>query len=68
MIMKIKSKLIVDNRSILSLDGEVLALNAKKVIIQGKKYSFEIAYDMKNTIGINGIIDDCNEVEFLECE
>ena len=66
MVMKIMSKLIVGNKTILSLDGDVLNNNSKTVIINGKAYYFDIAYDMKNTIGINEIIDECNEVQFVD--
>lgn len=50
--MKILNKLNVAGRTLLTLEGDVLEVNASKVLIEGKEYSFDIAYDMKNTIGI----------------
>lgn len=64
-IMKVLSKLNVATKTILTLDGDVLGLDASKVIINGEQYDFDIAYDLKNTIGINGSIEDCNEVTFM---
>lgn len=63
--MKVISKLNVAGKTLLTLDGDILNIDASKVIIDGEKYDFDIAYDMKNTIGVN--IETVNEevVEFL---
>lgn len=58
-IMKIVSKLSIAGRTLLTLDGDILDIDANKVIIGGKEYDFEIAFDMKNTIGVN--VDTINE-------
>lgn len=62
--MKVKSKLNIPNRTILTLDGDVANIMASKVVVGGKEYEFDIAYDMKNTIGIKAEIADCEEIEF----
>ena len=66
MVMTILSKLTVGNNTILTLDGDVLLINSKTVIINGKEYCFDIAYDLKNSIGINDIIDECSVVQFVD--
>lgn len=62
--MKIISKLFLAEKTILTLDGDILSMNPSKVIVDGKEYEFNVAYDMKNTIGIdvNGVYGD--EVTF----
>ena len=63
--MKILDKLALNGRMILTLEGDVLGMNASKVIIDDKKYDYDIAYDMKNTIGVkvDCIIKD--EIDFV---
>lgn len=63
--MKIVNKLNVAGRILLTLDGDVLEVNASKVIVDGLEYEFDIAYDLENTIGIkvNDVISDA--VEFV---
>lgn len=51
--MKIISKLSLAEKTILTLDGDILSMNPSKVIVDGKEYEFTVAYDMKNTIGID---------------
>lgn len=58
--LKYKGKEIYTNgfkvlirKTLLTLDGDILNIDASKVIIDGEKYDFDIAYDMKNTIGVN---------------
>lgn len=51
-IMRILNKLNFQGRTLLTLEGDVLEINAKKVIVDGKEFDFDIAYDMKDTIGI----------------
>lgn len=50
--MKVISKLKVAGRILLTLDGDILSMDASKVIVDGKEYDFDIAYDMENTIGV----------------
>lgn len=63
--MKIINKLNIPGRTLLTLDGDVLEKNAKKVVVDGREFEFDIAYDMKNTIGIK--TDDVigKTVEFI---
>lgn len=51
--MKIISKLFLAEKTILTLDGDILSMNPSKVIVDGKEYEFTVAYDVKNTIGID---------------
>ena len=51
--MKIISKLFLAEKTILTLDGDILSMNPSKVIVDGKEYEFNVAYDMKNTIAID---------------
>lgn len=51
--MKIISKLSLAEKTILTLDGDILSMNPSKVIVDGKEYEFNVAYDMKNTIAID---------------
>lgn len=64
-IMKVVSKLNVAGRTILTLDGDILGLNASKVIVDGKEYDYDIAYDFPNTIGVkvSDVVSDV--VEFI---
>ena len=50
--MKVVNKLVVNGMTLLTLDENILDINADKVIIGGKEYDYDIAYDMTNTIGI----------------
>lgn len=50
--MKVISKLKVAGQILLTLDGDILSMDASKVIVDGKEYDFDIAYDMENTIGV----------------
>lgn len=50
--MKILSKLSVAGKMLLTLDDDILSINPSKVIVDGKEFDFDIAFDMKNTIGI----------------
>jgi len=63
--MKVVSKLNVAGRTLLTLNEDVLELNASKVIVDGKEYEFDIAYDLGNTIGIK--VDDVisDTVDFI---
>ena len=63
--MKVLSTLHVPNKTILTLDENVLKQNANKVIVNGKEYDFDIAYDMDNTIGIPEDNLNCEEVFFV---
>ena len=63
--MKVLSILHVPNKTILTLDGDILKQNASKVIVNGKEYDFDIAYDMDNTIGISKDNLNCEEVFFV---
>ena len=45
--MKIVNKLNVAGRILLMLDGDVLEVNASKVIVDGLEYEFDIAYDVE---------------------
>lgn len=63
--MKIKNKLRIDNKTILALDGDVLEKNADFVLIDGKKYRYDIAYDMPSTIGVDIEEVKSDEIEFV---
>ena len=54
-----KKQTYVKGKTILTLDGDVSSINAHKIIIDGKEYDFDIAYDMENTIGVN--VEKINE-------
>ena len=43
--MKIKSKLKIGNMILLTLDGDILEMNADYALIDGKKYKYDVAYD-----------------------
>lgn len=64
-IMKVKSKLKVGNKMILTLDGDILQKNANHVLIDGKKYRYDIAYDMPSTIGVEIEKIQSDEVQFI---
>lgn len=63
--MKILSKLSVQGRMLLTLDGDILGVDASRVLVDGKEFDFDIAFDMKNTIGIktDSVVEDV--VEFV---
>ncbi len=63
--MKVKSKLKIGNRMLLTLDGNIFEKNADFVLIDGKKYKYEIAYDMPSTIGVEAGEIQSEEVEFV---
>lgn len=63
--MKIKSKLKVGSKILLTLEGDILEKNADHVLIDGKKYKYEVAYDMPSTIGIEIEKVQSDEVEFV---
>ena len=63
--MKVLSILHVPNKTILTLDGDILKQNANKAIVNGKEYDFDIAYDMDNTIGLSEADLNCEEVFFV---
>lgn len=63
--MKVKSKLKLDNKMLLTLDGDILEKNAEFVLIDGNEHRYDIAYDTPSTIGVE--IDEIksDEVEFI---
>lgn len=63
--MKVKSKLKVKNKMLLTLDGDILEKNANHVLIDEKKYRYDIAYDMPSTIGVEIEEIQSDEVEFI---
>lgn len=63
--MIIKNKLRAGGRLLLTLDGEFLEKNASFVLIDGKKYRYDVAYDMPSTIGVHVDEIQSDEVEFL---
>lgn len=63
--MKIKSNLKIGNKMLLTLDGDILEKNAEFVLVNGKKYKYDIAYDMPSTIGIEAEEIQSDEVEFV---
>lgn len=63
--MKVLSKLRVAGRTLLTLDDDILNTSASKVLIDGKEYDFDIAYDMKNTIAIKCDNVASDVVEFV---
>lgn len=63
--MRIKSRLKIDNKMFLTLDGDILEKNADFVLIDGKKYRYDIAYDMPSTIGVEIEEIQSDEVEFI---
>lgn len=64
--MKILDKLSVAGRTLLTLDGDILSLDASKVLVDGKEYDFDVAYDMKDTIGIKADSITGDNVEFVD--
>ena len=50
---------------LLTLDGDFLKKNADHVIIDGKRYKYDIAYDMPSTIGVEVEEIQSDEVEFV---
>lgn len=63
--MRVKSKLKIGNKMLLTLAGNFLKKNADYVLIDGKRYQYDIAYDMPSTIGIEIEEIQSDEVEFL---
>lgn len=63
--MKVLSKLNIAGRTLLTLDGDILSVDASKVVVDGKEHDFDIAYDMKNTIGIKVLDIESEEVDFV---
>nr|WP_300850870.1 hypothetical protein [uncultured Acetatifactor sp.] len=63
--MKVKSKLKVGNKILLTLDGDILEKNADFVLIDGKKYKYNVAYDMPSTIGVEVEDIQSDEIEFV---
>ncbi len=63
--MKVISKLKIDNKMLLTLDGDILEKNADFVLIDGKKHRYDIAYDMPSTIGVEIEEIKSEEVEFV---
>lgn len=63
--MKVKSKLKIGNKMLLTLDGDFLKKNADHVLIDGKRYQYDIAYDMPSTIGVEIEEIQSDEVEFI---
>lgn len=62
--MRVLSKLNVSGRTLLTLDGDILS-DASRVVVDGNEYEFDIAFDMKNTIGIKADDVEGNTVEFV---
>ena len=63
--MKVLNKLSIAGRALLTLDGDILGVDATKVLIDGEKYDFDIAFDMKNTIGVKADKIDADSFEFI---
>ena len=63
--MKVKSKLKIENKILLTLDGDFLEKNADFVLIDGKRYQYDIAYDIPSTIGVEVEEIKSEEVEFV---
>lgn len=63
--MKVLSKLNVAGRTLLTLDDDILSIDASRVVVDGREYEFDIAFDMKNTIGIKADDVEGNTVEFV---
>jgi len=63
--MKVKSKLKIGNKVLLTLDGDILEKNADFVLIDGKKYKYDVAYVMPSTIGVEVEDIQSDEVEFV---
>ncbi|MCI8800352.1 MAG: hypothetical protein HFH88_11155 [Lachnospiraceae bacterium] len=63
--MRVKSKLKIGNKMLLTLDGDFLKKNADHVMIDGKRYQYDVAYDMPSTIGVEIEEIQSDEVEFV---
>lgn len=63
-VMKIKNKLKLENKMLLTLDGDILDMNADFVVVDGMKYKYDLAYDMPSTIGVEISEIKSDEVEF----
>lgn len=63
---KVKKQLDIGNITLLILNTSIPDCNFKKVLIDGKEYETEIAYDLKDSIGIVGKGDFENkEIQFI---
>lgn len=63
--MKVKSKLKIGNKILLTLDGDIFEKNGDYVLIDGKKYKYDVAYDMPSTIGVEVEDVQSDEIEFV---
>lgn len=63
--MKVKSKLKIGNKILLTLDGDIFEKNGDYVLIDGKKYKYDVAYDMLSTIGVEVEDVQSDEIEFV---
>lgn len=63
--MKILNKMSVAGKTLLTLECDVLDMNPSKVIVDGKEFDFDIAYDMNNTIGIDAVSVSGDTVAFI---
>lgn len=63
--MRVKSKLKIDNKVLLTLDENILEKNAEYVLVDGKKHKYDVAYDMPSTIGVEVEDVQSDEVEFV---
>lgn len=63
--MKVKSKLKIGKKVLLTLDGDILEKNAELVLIDGNKYKYDMAYGMPSTIGVEVENVQSDEVEFV---
>ncbi len=64
-LLQIKDKLNIAGRTLLTLDGKIPDNAISKVRVGQKEYEFDVAYDMKNTIGIRAEDVMGDSVEFL---
>lgn len=65
-LIRVKKQLDIGKFTLLILNTSVPDNNFKKVIIDGKEYETEIAYDLKDSIGIVGKGNFENkEIEFI---
>lgn len=65
-MIKVEKQLDAGNYTLLILDAPVPDTNFKKIIIERNEYETEIAYDLKNSIGILGKGNFVNkEIQFI---
>ncbi len=65
-MIKVEKQLDAGKYTLLILNVLVPNINFKKVIIDGNEYETEIAYDLKNSIGILGKGNFVNkEIQFI---